>query len=103
MPMANSNTIKLRANTPKKWNYQIKALTRDYEDSMSTHKRMQIPVYTRCIFERIVEIDTKKERYDADVIIDASWHDDDVLKVLLIPELKKDYISELYLKKKKII
>jgi hypothetical protein len=85
----------LRKESANEWDYRIKTLTRDYEDSLSNNKQQQIPVFTRCIFERIVEIDTKTESFDADVIIDASWHDDDVLKVLLLPELDKDYSSKL--------
>ncbi len=71
----------------------MKLLRKEYDESISTKRKEQMHVYTRCIFDRVFEINTKDERYDADVIIDASWESDDVLKVLLLPNLTKDYSS----------
>jgi hypothetical protein len=77
----------------KDWEARVKTLRKNYEASISTNRKEQIHVYTRCVFDRVFEINTKDERFDADVIIDSSWESDDVLKILLMPQLTKDYSS----------
>ena len=70
---------------------QIKELTKKYEENVSLKMKGQVKVFTRFVFDRIIDIDSKTERFDADVIIQCSWFDDEVLKLLLNPKLDKNY------------
>jgi hypothetical protein len=48
-------------------------------------------VFARCVFERIIEVDTKSERFDVEAVIESSWHDDQVLNKLLKNEFGSKY------------
>ena len=64
---------------------KLKHLSKDYEESLLAEDRKKgaRKVFTRCVFERIVEVDTKCERYDVEAVIEVSWHDDEVFNTLL--------------------
>lgn len=78
---------------------QVKNLSKQVEDTDPNGPpkapRKKVQVYCRCIFDRIIDIDTKGEKYDADVIIETSWLNDEILKVLASPKFKPDYRSTL--------
>ncbi len=82
-----------------KWESRFKKLnSAENETEIGQAQREPIEVFLRCVFERIIEIDTKSERFDAEVIIESSWFNDDVLKILLMPNYTKNYSSKTYLK-----
>ncbi len=85
----------LRLKPTKEWEARVKNLRVKYDESVATKKREQVKVYVRCVFERIIEVDTKSERYDADVILESSWKNEDVLKILIMPQYTKTYNSKL--------
>ncbi len=84
----------MRLKPTKEWETRVKNLRLKYDESITEKKRDQVKVYTRCVFERIIEIDTKSEKYDADVILECSWQNEDVLKILLMPQYTKTYHSK---------
>jgi hypothetical protein len=86
----------LRTKPTKEWEAGVKKLRDTYAESLEDKSRGQVSVFSRCVFERIVEIDTKSERLDADLIIESSWHNDDVLKILLMPQFSKNYHSMIH-------
>jgi hypothetical protein len=83
----------LRLKPTKEWEARVKKLRTNYEESIQEKSGGQVKVFSRCIFERIIEIDTKGERFDADLIIESSWQNDEVLKILLMPKFVKNYHS----------
>jgi hypothetical protein len=86
----------IRKRPTKDWDHRVKAMTKKYEECEEKKPKDPIQVYTRCVFDRIIEIDTKGERFDADVIVESTWQNDQVLKVLLTPQFDKDYHSEYF-------
>jgi hypothetical protein len=78
---------------------RIKLLNKKFDDSLVDKSKGTVRVYTRCVFERIIDIDTKNEKYDADVIIESSWYNDEILKTLLSPNFNPGYrmILKLYI------
>jgi hypothetical protein len=70
---------------PSQFRATLKHLSKDYEESLlaKLKKKGARKVYTRCVFERIIEVDTKGERFDAEAVVEASWHDDQIFNALL--------------------
>jgi hypothetical protein len=83
----------LRKKPTKEWEAKIKMVANKYETAVTGKTQEQVEVYLRCIYDRVVEIDTKGERFDADVIIESTWRNDQVLKILLMPQFSKSYYS----------
>ena len=69
----------------------IKSINKKYQDGLVDKSRGIVHVYSRFVFERIIDIDTKNEKYDADVVIESSWYNDEILKVLLSPKFSAEY------------
>jgi hypothetical protein len=70
---------------------RIDLLKRKLHEQSLDKNRGVVKVSSRCVFERIIDIDTKGEKYDADVIIESSWFNDDILQVLLSPNFDPEY------------
>jgi hypothetical protein len=75
---------------------QLEDLSKKYNESVRLKKTNCVKVYSRCVFERIIDIDTKNERYDADVIFESSWLNDEILNVLLSPNIASAYSKYLF-------
>jgi hypothetical protein len=84
-----------RKKPTKEWDFRIKCIATKHEATNSSKLKDQVQVYMRCIFDRIIEIDTKGERFDVDVIIESTWKNDQVLKILLMPQFVKTYHSNI--------
>ncbi len=74
---------------------RIKKLNKKLDESLVDKTRGTVRVYSRCVFERIIDIDTKNEKYDADIIIESSWYNDEILKILLSPHFNSVYRNPL--------
>ena len=44
-------------------------------------------VTCRIVFLKLGQIDTKNERYDAEAVIECSWEDDTIFRILANPNL----------------
>lgn len=49
-----------------------------------------VRVFSRIIFLKMGQIDTRNERYDAEAYIECTWEDDEIFKYLSSPNLDKD-------------
>ena len=50
----------------------------------------KVKVTSRVVFLRVGQIDTKNERYDAEVFIECSWEDDIIYRILADPNMTKN-------------
>lgn len=52
-------------------------------------KSRAAPIRIECkiIFVRIIEVDSKNEKFNAECVIECAWNDDKLMKTLLDPEL----------------
>jgi hypothetical protein len=74
----------------KKLGNRVKEIVKNHKESDAEESKEQVKVYMRCIYERVIEIDTKGEQFDVDVIIESSWHNDQLLRNLLMPQFIKN-------------
>ncbi|RNA29805.1 hypothetical protein BpHYR1_053178 [Brachionus plicatilis] len=70
---------------------------------MSTEKPKKsrpAPIRIECkiIFVRIIEVDSKNEKFNAECVVECAWNDDKLMKALLDPELpnKRKYIFNFF-------
>lgn len=65
------------------------------EESNNKPKKKPVKIECRVVFVKIIEIDSKNEKYEAECIVECSWFDDKLFKALLDPDLpkKREYLS----------
>lgn len=74
----------------KRLEQQFMALSRAGEEEKKT---APVKVHCRCVFDRIVDIDSKNERFDADVVIELCWFNEDLLRTLIDPDYSSKNMS----------
>jgi hypothetical protein len=70
---------------------QLMKLEQQFLIRSKPDKKEPCKVYCRCVFDRIIDIDSKNERFDADVVIELAWQSDDVFKAIIDP----NYLSKI--------
>ena len=63
----------------------LRKLEQQFMIATKSEKKDPVKVHCRCVFDRIVDIDSKNERFDADVVIELAWFNEDILKHLIDP------------------
>ena len=84
-----SNNI--NTNTPEELIGKVLDYTSNNEKSSIKNKQKNpIKVTSRVVFLRIGQVDTKNERYDAELYLEASWEDDKIFQILANPNMPKN-------------
>ena len=89
--MSDKNNIEDSARNRKThFDKYLKSLAKKFEESSVEKKQERVQVFVRFIFDRVIDIDSKSEKFDADVILECSWFNDEVLNMLLTPNFNQN-------------